>query len=211
MGIEGGILEKLGERAITAEELAEEAEKKPKLLPEIFEGVSSANPQIKYGCAKTLRIVSQDSPKILYPKWDFFVEMLESGNTFLKSIAVQIIANLTRVDSKSRFEKLFNKFYRLLDDKSMVTTSNLVRMSGVIAKAKPELQSKITDKLLSIGKSRHGSECKNVIKGHIILALSKYFGESKDKKKILEFMKKELKNTRPATRKKAEKFLAKHS
>jgi hypothetical protein len=104
---------------------------------------------------------------------------------------------------------LFTTFYELLNDKSMITAANLVGVSGIIAKAKPALQSKITDQLLRIDATHHGPECKNVIKGHMIRTLSTYFAESPDKKKILEFMKREVQNTRPATRKKAVEFLKK--
>lgn len=175
----------------------------------MLKGISSDNAKVKYRCAKVLRNLSDTNPEVLYPKWDFFVEMLESENTFLKSDAVYIIANLTRIDSGKKFERIFRNFYRLLDDKSMITAANLVKASPIIAKTKPELQSEITNRLLSIDETHHGSECKNVIKGHVILALAKYFEDSKDKKKILQFIKEELSNTRPATRKKAEKFLKK--
>ena len=91
----------------------------------------------------------------------------------------------------------------------MITAANLVNYSGRIAKAKPSLQSKVTNKLLNIDKTNHSQECKNIIKGKAILSFSEYFEDSKDKKKIIEFVKSELKNQRPATRKKAEKFLKK--
>lgn len=61
--------------------------------------------------------------------------------------------------------------------------------------------------MLSIDKTHHALECKNIIKGHAILALGEYFEESRNKKRILEFVKKQLKNNRSGTRKKAESFL----
>jgi hypothetical protein len=106
-------------------------------------------------------------------------------------------------------QHLFDKLYSLLDDESMITAANLIGVSAIIAKAKPELQTRITNKLLSIDRTHHGSECKNVLKGHAIVALDTYFKDSKDKKRILDFMRVELKNTRPSTRGKAEKFLKK--
>jgi hypothetical protein len=146
---------------------------------------------------------------VIYHKWDDFVKLLKSENTFMKSIGITIIANLTRVDTKNKFEKIFERFYRLLDDDSMITASNIAGLSGVIAQAKPKLQTKITNRLINIDSTHHSLECKNIIKGKAILSFDEYFEETRNKKRILEFVKVELKNSRPATKKKAEKFVKK--
>lgn len=185
------------------------ASKDKKVLDEIVKGASSDKAKIKYGCAKVLRILSETHPKILYPKWDSLADMLDYENTFLRANAVNVIANLTKVDSKNKFEKLFNRYYELINDKSMIPTANLVGKSGAIAIAKPGLESRITNKLLSIDKTHHGSECKNVIKAGAIEAFDEYFEKSRNKKKILDFVRVELKNKRPSTRNRAEKFLKK--
>ena len=87
--------------------------------------------------------------------------------------------------------------------------ANIAALSGTIAKAKPNLQDKITNKLLDIDKTHHSSECKNIIKGKAILSFDEFIDEFDDKEKIIQFVKKELKNTRSATRKKAENLLKK--
>lgn len=191
------------------ERFAVRASKDGTVLSEVVKGVSSDKAKIKYGCAKVLRILSETDPEVLYPKWNSIVDMLDFENTFLRANAVHVIANLTKVDSKNRFEKLFNRYYELMNDKSMITTGNLVGMSGVIVAAKPELETRITNKLLSIDKTHHGSECQNVIKANAIKAFDEYFGESRSRKKILDFVRGELKNTRPSTRRRAEDFLKK--
>jgi len=199
----------LGKEVADPEKLASKASKYGKVLKYVLEGISSEEAKIRFGCSKVLRMMSEDDPKKLYPHWDFFEDMLDNENTFLRANAVHIVANLTKVDSNNKFEKLFDKFYKLIDDKSMITAANLFRVSGAIARAKPKLQTKITDRLLSVDKTRHSRECKNIIKGDAILTFDEYFEKSKDKKKILDFMRKEVKNSRAATRKKAEKFLEK--
>ncbi len=189
--------------------MVRKAAKDKKLLSEVLAGISSEKPPIKYKSGKTLMILSEEHPEILYPKWDHFVALLGSENTFMKSIGIRILSNLTRVDAKNKFDKIFNKFYGLLNDESMITAASVVGHSGMIARSKPKLQDKITNKLLGIDKTHHSPECKNIIKGKAILSLGEYFEEARNKEKIIEFVRKELKNTRPATRKKAEKFLKK--
>jgi len=194
---------------VDAESIAKKVVKDERLLDDLLEGVSSEKAVIKYKSLKVLMLVSEQQPKMLYPEWDFFVKLLDDDNTFLRVIGATIIANLTRVDTKNKFEKIFNKYYSLLEDESMINTANIAGRSGIIARAKPHLQGKITNKLLDIDKTHHSSECKNIIKGKAILSFEEYIGEFKDKKKIIHFVRNELKNTRSATRKKAEKFLKK--
>lgn len=194
---------------VTAESMAKKIVKDKKLLTEVMDGITSDKAQVKYKSGKALIILSKENPEIIYAKWDRLADLLHSKNTFMKSIGIAVISNLTRVDTKNKFDKIFNDFYKLLNDESMITAANLVGHSGMIAKAKPKLQNRITNRLLSIDKTHHSPECKSVIKGKAILSLSEYFEEAKGKKKIIEFVKKELKSNRPATRKKAEKFLKK--
>lgn len=189
------------------ESIAKKVVKDERLLDDLLEGVSSEKAVIKYKSLKVLMLVSEQQPKVLYPEWDFFVKLLDDDNTFLRVIGATIIANLTRVDTKNKFEKIFNKYYSLLGDESMINAANIAGRSGIIARAKPHLQGKITNKLLDIDKTHHSSECKNIIEGKVILSFEEYIGEFKDKKKIIQFVRNELQNTRPATRKKAEKFL----
>ena len=112
-------------------------------------------------------------------------------------------------DTESKFEKMFDKFYNLLNDESVIPASHLAINSGKIARAKLQLQTKITDKLLNIDNTNHSQEHKELIKGYIIEGFSEYFEESKDKEKIIEFVRKQLKSKSPRTRRQAEQFLRK--
>ena len=50
-------------------------------------------------------------------------------------------------------------------------------------------------------------ECRNVAIGHAIQSFDRLFGQVKQKRPVLAFVTRQLDNPRPATRKKAEKFL----
>jgi hypothetical protein len=194
-------------KAAGVESTARRIAKEKGLLSRMIDGITSEKPQIKYKSGKILMTLSEQNPRMLYSEWDHFANLLDSENTFMKSIGIRILSNLTRVDTKNKFDKIFNKFYGLLNDESMVTAANLVDHSGMIAKAKPKLQSRITKRLLGIDGTDHGRECKNILKGKAILSFGEYFEEARNKKKIIDFVTGQLQNTRPATRKKAKKFL----
>jgi len=89
----------------------------------------------------------------------------------------------------------------------ILATAVGLEISARIARAKPGLQTKITDRLLNIDKT--SQEHKDLIKAGAIESFSEYFEESKDKNEIIEFVKKQLNCESPKTRKKAKEFLKK--
>jgi hypothetical protein len=199
------------QKRVTVGSLAEKAEGNRKLLKELLKSNNSDIAVIKYKSAKVMRLISEKNPRLLYPFWDHFEKRLYSENTFLRSDAMFVIGNLTAVDEYSRFEKIFNKCYMQLDDSSMIPSANLVGMSGRIACAKPNLQAKIVNRLITIDSTNHSEECKNIIKGKAIDSFSEFYDitSPSNQKKILAFVKSQTENTRGATKKKAEKFLRK--
>jgi len=91
----------------------------------------------------------------------------------------------------------------------VVTANYLAEVSGKIAKAKPELQTKITNKLLSIDETHHDPERRDLIKSYVIESFSEYFEEAGNKAEIIEFVEKQLDCISPKTRKIAKEFLKK--
>jgi hypothetical protein len=180
-----------------------------KALAALLQEVLSKKETARHAAFKALLSISEERPEVLYPEWNFFADLLGSDNTSFKYIAIYIIANLTKVDTENRFEKVFEKHYSLLDDESVIPAAHVAGNSGKIAKAKPGLETKITNKLLSIDKTHHAPGRKELIKGYAIEAFGEYFAEAKDKEKIVEFVAKQLKSKSPRTQKAAQKFLQK--
>jgi hypothetical protein len=206
-------MKELEKEETKVEDEAENVMKDPNLLPEIFDGISSENPSVKFKSAKILRIISERNPQILYSRMDFFVNLLDSENNILKWIAIDVIGNLTPVDSENKFDKMFKKYYSFLSDESMITISHVLDDSGKIAKAKPHLTKKITNELLKIERAAPSThitqECKNILLGKAILAFGMYYDKIENKDEVISFVKRQLHNTRNATKTKAEKFLEK--
>lgn len=147
---------------------------------------------------------------MLYPKMEFFVNLLDSENNIVKWNTMDIIANLTAVDSRNEFNKVFKKFYLNLNCGSLITAGHIVDNSGKIALHKPELQDEITEQLLKVEKiPLPTEECRNILIGKTINAFQAYFEKIKDKNEVISFVKRQLDNPRNATRAKAEKFLKK--
>jgi hypothetical protein len=196
----------LNNKNINIKAVANKALKDDKLLAELLDNLWSKNETIRYNSHKVLCLISQEHPRILYPQWDYFTQFLKSDNTYHKLSAIHILANLIKADTKGKFEKMFDRFYGLLDDKSFITAAYLAGASGKIAQAKPKLQAKITNRLLSIDKTHHEQERKDLVKASIIEAFEEYFDQTRNKKRILEFVEKQLNCESPKTRKTAKEF-----
>ncbi|MGD9394369.1 MAG: hypothetical protein PVJ81_05410 [Dehalococcoidia bacterium] len=177
-----------------------------KPITELLEALKSKDDTERYGSFEVLLHLSEENPHVLYPHWDFLAEMLDAKNAYWKLIAVRLIANLTRADSENKFEKIFDKYYNLLND-SVIIAGHITANSGKIARAKPELQSEITDRLLNIDKTTQ--KHKDLIKAGAIESFGEYFANSKDKEKIIAFVRQQLNGESPKTRKIAKEFLSK--
>lgn len=198
------MLSELSEKSANVESVAEKALMDERVLSELLEGILCKKETIRFNSFKVLLFLSEKHPKVIYPNWDFFAGLLDSDNTYLKFIAIHIIANLVKVDTKNKFEKIFTKYYNLLND-SVVVAGHVTANSGKIARAKPKLQIKITNKLLNIDKTNQ--KHKDLIKAGAIESFSQYFEKAKDKKKMIEFVRAQLNCKSPKTRKIAERFL----
>lgn len=185
------------------------ATKDMNLLGEILNGLVSKKETYRYNCVKVLLQITEKQPQILYPHWDYFVELLGSKNAYHRIASIGIIANLTRVDIENRFENIFDQYFDHLDDLSMIVTIYLARNAWKIAKSKPHLQGRITQRLLNIDKTHHNQDRKDLIMSGVIQSFEEYFKASSDKHRILAIVEEQLECSSPKTRKMAKGFLDK--
>jgi hypothetical protein len=210
MGI--SVLQKIARKDSDKEKIAAEVIKNPEALTSLFEGLNSDKAAVRYGCEKTFRFISEKRPELLYPHFDFFVKMLDSGNNFLKWGAIITIANLTGADKKNRFEKIFDKYFSPITGPVMITAGNTIGSAARIALYKPHLIEQITREILKVEKAKYKTkECVNVACGHAIDSFSQFYDKIIDKRPVTEFIKRQLRNTRVPVRKRAEKFLKKNN
>ena len=104
------MLPDISKKNVSVESIANKVVKDEKLLRDLFENVLSDKAVIKYKSLKVLMLLSEQQPSILYSEWDFFVKLLDNENTFLRTIGANTIANLTKIDNKNKFEKIFDKY-----------------------------------------------------------------------------------------------------
>jgi hypothetical protein len=179
-----------------------------KKLSEALEGILSKKDEVRSNSFKILKRVSEEQPEVLYSKWDYLVDLLNSENNYHRYISINLLANLAKIDVKNRFEKIFGKYFSNIGGDRTMVAGQAALNSGKIAKVKPNLQRKITNRLLNVDKVHQGKQIE-LIKSYVIEAFNEYFEESSDKNKILDFVKMQLVSKSPKTRKVAKEFLKK--
>jgi hypothetical protein len=174
--------------------------------------LQSDSAEVKYCCAKNLIAISKENPARLYPHIDTFVKLLDGDNNVLKWTAIIIIGNLARVDKEKKVDRLIGRLVGFLNAGKLITANNATMALASIAIAKPQYQKQITKELLKVEHYEYDTdECRNIAMGKVIEAIGLYSSQLNDKKAVTEFAERQTKNTRNATRKKAERFLKKLS
>jgi hypothetical protein len=208
------ITQRLAEKSITKEELLRVAEGDLRLTPMLVDGLTSPRAAVRYGCARTLMDLSGRHPEWLYSHWDAFANLLGGRYRPLTWSALIIIANLAIVDVNSRFEALFDRYYSLLGDGYMVTVANVVGSSIKVAKAKPHLADRIAERLLGVEGIEVGPhmtwECRRVVAEQAVEALGSFFDllSSREREKVIAFVKRQRGSSRKSLAAAAEEFLA---
>jgi len=178
-------------------------------ISEALEGILSKKDEIRSNSFKVLMYVSEEQPEILYPKYDYLANLLDSDNHFHRYMSINILANLAVIDKENKFEKIFDNYFSNIDGDRTMVAGQAALNSGKIAKATLSIQTKITKRLLNIEKTHKGKQI-DLIKAYVIEAFNKYFAESSDKNEILDFVKAQLDSKSPKTRKLAKEFLKKN-
>jgi hypothetical protein len=202
-------MENLNKKEFKPETLVDKAIEDPIFREKLIKNLLVKDDYIRFNSHKVLLILSERTPEILYPNWDFFANLLKSSNNFQIVIGIQLLANLARVDNQAKFEGLFDEYCGLLDAKSVMTASHLALNLGKIAKAKPNLREKVTKRLLNIDKTHHEPQRKDLIKASVIESFNEYFDMVENKTEIINFVKSQLKSQSQKARKMAETFLKK--
>ena len=173
-------------------------------------GLDAPAARVKYGCLKDLRRLSEEEPQLLYPDFEKFVRLLDHPNSIFRWNAAHMLANLARVDRSRKIGPLLGKFLQPVGGPQMIAAANVMQAAAVIAAAQPRLADTLAAGILTVGRAKYETEeCRNVAIGHAIQALDRFFASIPRQRAVVSFVRRQLDNPRPATRRKAEKFLKK--
>jgi len=177
-------------------------------IEEWIRGLSAQPARVKYGSSKALRLASREAPEMVYPHFDRFVAQLAGENTIFRWNAAWTLGHLAAADQAGRIEKLLSRFCAPIAGPELIGAANVIGAAAEIALAKPHLADRIAGQILHVERASYATpECQNVAIGHAIRSLGRFFPAVKRKGPVLEFVRRQLGNPRPATRRKAQQFL----
>jgi hypothetical protein len=199
------IISDLVDKKIPVEEAASKAVKDGQKLWELLEGIISKKDEIRFNSYQVFLNSSEHYPETLCPQWDYLADLLKSDNQYSRYIAINLLANLVKVDKENKFEACFDRYFdNIAGEKTMVAVQATLN-AGKIAKAKPNLQAEITNTLLNVDQIHQGKQTE-FMKAYAIAALNDYFDEIADKEEIFDFVKTQLASDNPKTGKAAKDF-----
>ena len=196
----------LDDKMVDVDHLAQDALTDEDLFKELLTQIKSKDNIIRSNSYRAILKISEKNPELLYPYWDYFTGMLRSSNNYHKYMAIYILANLTRVDREDKFNAIFDDYFGILGGDKVMNASHVAVNSPTIIRNRPEMETKIIEKLLNIETIHQGKQ-KELVKAYVIEALRKIYPDAPDKEKIMEFVKAQLESSSPKTRDMASCFL----
>jgi hypothetical protein len=178
----------------------------------LIEGMRARPANVKYGCEKVLRIISERRPELVYPLFSQLAGFLDGDNRILSWGAIVILSNLASVDTDDRFLPFFDRYFAAIPGPDLVAAANTIGGAARIARAKPELADRIATEILKVEKARYKTpECRNVAIGHAITALEGFCERIACRNPVIHFVKRQLRNPRRGVAQKAARFLKRHA
>jgi len=206
------IYPELERQKIDAERLAKQCIHWPEFVPVLIGGLAHEKARVKYGCAKALRILSDERPDLLYSDFEFFAGLLDHRNKIFQWEAIYVLAGLASADQERKLDQMLDKYFAPIEGRVMITANNVIKGAIRIALAKPYLADDIVKRILRVQKARYETaECFEITCGAALKAFEELFSLVSDSKPLLRFARAHVDSPRNATRKVAEKFLGDHT
>lgn len=204
------LLKQLSSPRVNPDKIAHELIARPNLLPIGLQAMKSDVARVKFAAAKALRCASESAPHLLYCHFDSLLETLDNPNAILRWNATQMLANLAPVDHQERLERMLDRFMHPIYEREMIGAATAIQAGARIAAAKPHLADRIAQHIMCVEHAVYKTpECRNVAIGHAVIALDQFFREISKHAEVIDFVRRQLSNSRPATKKRAEAFLKK--
>jgi hypothetical protein len=173
--------------------------------------MGSQEKRVKNAAAKAVRRISEDHPQLLLPYIGYFRDLLDQEDSILKWIATDVIGNLSSLDIKGIADTAtLGLLFDMLSDDSIVTASHSISALGKVAQNSDKHREEITQQLARVERISRNPECRNILLGKVIDAYSLYYLESSEssREKIISLAKRQLKNPRPATKRRADALVS---
>jgi hypothetical protein len=136
---------------------------------------------------------------------------MDHENSVMQWGAILIIANLAAVDSDRKIDLILERYLEPISGPVMITAANTIGGAAIIAMARPDLADQIASAMLDVEQAQYQTdECRSIALGHAVKAFLLYFKHIKNPQPVIEFIRRQLNNSRKGVKLKAMKFLKKY-
>jgi len=150
---------------------------------------------------------SKRIPHLFYNYWDDFEALLDDNNSYKRDIGMTIMANLVSVDVDNKFERIFDKYISLINDKKFMTAECCINNLKTILISKEEFIYKVVNTLLRIDKiTSYTIKQTELLKSIVLEVFSIVYYKVDNKSEIDKFIDECLTSISPKTRKTAKKI-----
>ena len=201
----------LAEKAIEPEDLAKQAIRLPEFVQILVDGMGESKAEVKYGCAKALRIVTDEQPELLYPHFDLFAGMLGHTNKLFQWQALYVIAGLACVDEEEKLPGVLNAYFAGIQGPVLVTAANVIKGAATIVKARPRYADRIAAEVLRAEKGIYEDpECHEIACGAALKTFYMIHKWVSDPAPLAAFAERHLDSPREPTARAADKYFSRY-
>lgn len=135
-------------------------------IDELLELLVSRNNSQAYGALKALEEISAES-NCLYQHMDRFIEMVASGNSYVRTRGLVLIAHNAKWDVDNRIDGIIDEYLGHVTDEKPICARQCIQLLPLIAEAKPALAPKIISALREANAARYADSMRPLVQKDI--------------------------------------------
>lgn len=135
-------------------------------VEELLEFLTSRNNSQAYQALKALEEMSAES-NCLYPHMDKFIAMASSGNSYVRTRGLALIAHNAKWDVDGKIDGIIDRYLEHITDEKPICARQCIKLLPLLAEAKPALAPKIVSSLRDANVARYPDSMRPLVQKDI--------------------------------------------
>lgn len=135
-------------------------------VEELLELLASRDNSQAYQALKALEEASAES-NCLYPHMDEFIAMASSGNSYVRTRGLALIAHNAKWDVDDKIDGIIDGYLEHITDEKPICARQCIKLLPLLAEAKPALASKIVSALRDADVARYPDSMRPLVQKDI--------------------------------------------
>jgi len=135
-------------------------------VEELLELLASRDNSQAYQALKALEEMSAES-NCLYPHMDKFIAMASSGNSYVRTRGLALIAHNAKWDVDGKIDGIIDRYLERITDEKPICARQCIKLLPLLAEAKPALAPKIVSSLRDANVARYPDSMRPLVQKDI--------------------------------------------